>query len=390
MREIADIQYDFFDYIVVGSGFSGTTCARMLAEKGYKVLVLEKRKHIAGNMYDYFKNGILIHKYGPHIIMTDNQKVYDFINKYDETITIDVKMETRFNNNNIPLPINLNGIKKIYDNKTSKMLIDTLIHEYGMNSEINILDMLNHKDKCIRLFAHDIYQQVFIGYNEKMWGLKPEQIDKSVVGRVPIRINYNDIRSKKKYNIVPKKGYTQLFNNILSHHNIKVITDINAVDHLMINNDSILFHGKKIKVIYTGPLDELFSFKYGELPYRSVRFVNKKVTYHDCFSGLALTYPTKYKKFRTSDMCRVTGNNKSENTVLVSEYADNYNRNGKNYNTPAYPILNEDSSKIYYLYKNEAEKVKNLYCIGRLAEFKYYDMSQVIEAAFCLIKKMEE
>lgn len=383
----------FYDYIIVGCGFAGTICARELAEMGKKVLIVEKKQHIGGNMYDYYdKNGLLIHKYGPHIVMTDNDNVYNYLKKYDELIKITVKMEVNVGCNNLPLPINFNAINKLYDGNHSKLLIEKLVNKYGMNSEVNIINLLNNSDKDINEFAKNVYERVFVGYNMKMWGLSPKEIDTNVVGRVPIKLSYDDIRSKRKYNFVPKHGYTNLFLRILDHENIDIITNMNAIDFLSIKNNRVYVNNLEYegKVIYTGPLDELFNYKHGQLAYRAIYFKTIIKKENNRFESLAVTYPTKYKKFRTSDMSRITNVVVDGKVALMSEYSGDYDSTSVKFNVPSYPVLNKINIDMYNDYKEMTKSVKNLFFIGRLAEFKYYDMSQVIEASFNLIKKLEK
>lgn len=389
MEKIEDC--NFFDYIVVGSGFAGTICARKLAEKGKKILVLEKRKHIAGNMYDYYDNNdLLIHKYGPHIIMTDKIETVDYIKQFDDIVDISVKMETSVRGKAVPLPININSIKKMYSKTKAQKIIQLLCDEYGYGNEVNILDLLKNKSVELQNFAQQVYEDVFVGYNVKMWGVDPTKVDRNVVGRVPIRISDEDVRSKYCYNFVPKQGYTKLFENILNHPNITVITDIDATDVITINNNGILVDGKYFnnKVIYTGPLDALFDFKYGKLPYRSVFFKKTIVKENNEFTGLALTYPKKYSKFRTSDMERVTGVGIKGKVAMVSEYAGEYDTQSNKFNVPSYPVINENNLNMLNKYKNLADSIDNFYYIGRLAEFKYYNMSEIIETAFEFVKQI--
>lgn len=245
--------------------------------------------------------------------------------------------------------------------------------------EVNVLELLSCSNPTIRNFAEDIYSKVFEGYNVKMWG--GQNIDKSVIGRAPIRLSRNDIRSKKLYNFVPQNGYTALFKKILSHANITICLNTNAADIISVRNGKLLLNGEIFegKVFYTGPIDELLNYKYGGLEYRSIYFEMEYIPSNSFFSGLALTFPMDFEKIRTSDMCRVTGISKQGKVALVHEYAGEYCELDDKYNIPSYPVINEENQERYKKYFDEIYDVKNLYILGRLAEYKYYDMGQVIE-----------
>lgn len=370
-----------YDAVVIGAGWAGIVCARELAEQGYRVLILEKRMHIGGNMYDYYdKYGLLIHKYGPHIMMTDNENILKYIERYDSTIPICVKMETSIDGKIVPLPINLNSIKELYG-INANTLIDELLNNYGKDEEINVLDLLESQSVQIHRFGEDIYKKIFYGYNVKMWG-GVKHIDKNVIGRAPIRLSNDDIRSKRKYNFVPEHGYSKLFEKILSHSNIELQLNIDGSKKVNIDNKLIYFNGSVFggKVYYTAPIDELCNFCFGKLEYRSIYFKKHYVNENREFSGLAVTYPSELiDKIRTSDMSRVTGIFSSKRTVLVDEYSGNYNEKSVFYNVPSYPVLSVSNIECYKKYQNLLKGIKNFYVVGRLAEYRYYDMSQVIE-----------
>lgn len=382
-----------YDAIVVGAGFSGAICAHQLACSGCKVLLLEKRNHVGGNMYDYFdEEGALIHKYGPHVLMTDEIWIKKFINALDDIVDIQVKMEVYIEKGLVvPLPINLNAIDKLYSSNKAKSIKEELIQGYGYGNEIHILNLLDSDNDIVKSFAEDIYNKIFKNYNMKMWGLKPQDIDKQIVGRVPVRISNNDIRSKRKYNFVPKHGYTYIFNKLLNHPLIEISLQTSSQKRLSIENDQVCLDGKKYNgiTIYTAPLDELFDYKYGYLPYRSIWFHPYIVPSNDYFTGLAMTYPNIYKKFRTSDMERVTGVKRRKGIVLMSEYAGEYNPDDKRFNLPSYPVINDTNKLTYFKYFEKAKELKSFFFIGRLAEYRYYDMAETIERSFKLVKLIQ-
>lgn len=378
-----------YDFIIVGSGFAGVTAARLLAEKGNNVIILEKKSHISGNMYDYVdENNIRVHKYGPHILMTDNENVISFLSRFTEWLELKVNVETYIDGKYLPLPINLNSIEKLYE-KQGKEITKKLLSSYKLDEQINILDLLNSDDQMIKDFAEDIYNKVFLGYNVKMWGMKPTEIDKEVVGRSPIRITYQNQKTNCKYQVVPKNGYIELFNKMVDHPNIDVQVNTDANEKIKLEQDKLFYNNKIFngKVIWTAPIDELFNYKYGEMPYRSIYFKKEIINSKPLFSSLSATYPMNYKKIRSSNMNKITYTGESDKTVIVSEYSSHFDKSNNKYNVPSYPIINENNLCKYEKYKKLAKNVANFYIVGRLAEFKYYDMSQVIQATFDLVEK---
>lgn len=385
-----------YDYIVVGCGFAGTVVSRLLAEDGKKILILDRRSTIAGNMYDYTDiNGVMVHKYGPHVLMMNDTKIYNFLSRFTEWTEVSVIINAFVDGEYIPLPVNLNSISFLYNEQKSKSIINELVKEYGIGENINVMELLESKNIIINSFAKDIYDKVFVGYNAKMWGLSPKELDPSIPGRSPIRISYEDKKSQEKYEVVPKDGYTQLFKKILDHANITLKLNSEAKDNLKIDytnlnllycNEREKFNGK---VIYTAPLDELFEYRYGELPYRALLFENESQKYKEKDVSV-VTFPNDYKKTRTTDMGLLLKQKNKEDTVMVSEYPCGYKREKKDMLQPSYPIINRESLDLIQKYKLEADKIANLYYVGRLAEFKYYNMEETIKNAFLLYQRIKE
>lgn len=380
-----------YDVIVIGCGFSGSVVANLFAKKEKKVLLIEKRKHIAGNMYDYRDdNGFLIHKYGPHILMLNNEEVYKYLSQYCSWINVSVNLQTYIDRKYIPLPINLNSVSLLYEKKKANLITERLINTFGMNSIVNVLDLLNNSDNVVRDFGQDMYDKVFVGYNIKMWGLTPEQIDKNVIGRSPIKISYENKKSNSKYEVVPEKGYTHLFHNLLNDKNIEIKLNTDARKLIKIRDQKIFFKDEKFNgiVIYTGPIDELFDYKYGALPYRAIHFRKSIKKVENVFDSIAVTYPMNYKKTRTTEMKKITLEENKNLSVLLSEYPGSYNPISSKYNLPSYPILNKDSKAIFNKYFKEISKIENFYITGRLAEFEYFNMEETILSVFNLFKRI--
>lgn len=382
-----------YDYIIGGAGFSGSVLANLLAEDGNSVLLVDKREHIGGNMYDYTnKYGLLVHKYGPHILTTNSDEIISYLSKFTEWHKLNIWLEAFVDHKFVPFPINLNSIDKLYEKERAEQICNSLIKEYGLESTVNVLTLLKSNSSLIKTFAEEILQKVFYGYNIKMWNLAPKDVDVNVIGRAPIKVSYDNFKFKTKYQVVPEAGYTAMFNNMLANKNITVCLNTDICDVISIEKHEILAKGKKYKgrVIYTAPVDELFSYKYGRLPYRSLHFKvsTLKKTYQ--YSSAAISFPQTYKKTRTSEMKYITGQKDEQHTVLVSEYPGNYDPDSKFYNNPSYPVLSDDSTKMIEKYKEDASTIKNLYLTGRLAEFKYFNMEDTINSAFSVYRKLRE
>lgn len=381
-----------YDIIIVGCGFSGVVMANLLAKENKKILVIDKRNHIAGNMYDYVdNNGLLIHKYGPHILMLNDESVFKYLSYFTEWIDVKTELETYIDSKFIPLPINFNSIIALYGKKRGNYIINELLLHYEENTSINILDLLNSDSTIIHDFALDIFNKVFVGYNQKMWGLNPEQLDKDVIGRSPIKLSYQNKKANTKYEVVPKNGYTEMFKKMISNKNITLKLKTNAADIIKIQGERILFENSVFngKMIYTGPIDELFNFKYGKLPYRAIYFKKDIKPVESFYNTMAVTFPQNFKKTRTSEMKKITCQENKKLTALVSEYPGDYSLDSKKFNNPSYPILNKKSNVMIKKYREEVTKIPHLYMTGRLSEFKYFNMEETILSAFRLYEKIK-
>lgn len=379
-----------YNVIVVGSGFAGASVARLLADQGFKVLVIEKRKNVSGNMYDYIdKNGLMIHKYGPHILMSDSEEVYSFVSRYANWKHLCVNIEAHVCGKNVPLPINLNSIKLLYGVEQANVIVSELLNSYALDSSVNVLDLIHSENEIIKKFAKDIYDKVFVGYNAKMWGVSPLELDKNVIGRSPIRITYRNEKSNCKYQIIPIDGYYTLFKKMLSSENIDILLNKDATSIINIKDNEIYYDNKKFegKVIWTAPLDELFNYDDGQLPYRAIHFKKKVIANNNLFESLAISFPQNYRKLRSSDMNRIT-NTISDKTAIIEEYSSIYDKSSKKFSTPSYPIINPENLEMIAKYKDKVKEVPNFYYIGRLAEYKYYDMNQVLQEAFRLVERL--
>lgn len=373
-------------YIVIGCGISGVTIARLLAEAGHKVEIWERRNHIAGNMYDYVdEHGILVHQYGPHIFHTSNQKVWEFVNRFEEWKPFNLVCGAVWDGKYTPTAFNFKTIDTFYPVDKAKILKRKLLNAYHGRKSASVVEVLENEDPDIRGYAEFLFQNDYAPYTAKQWGISPSEIDPSVLQRVPIRFSYDEAYFTDTYEAMPVHSYTRMFKNMLSHGNIDIKLGIEALDRIsIVRNKFVLDSDAPIKVIYSGALDELFNLQYGRLPYRSLRFEWKFEDINSFQKAPVVAYPkepgftriTEYKKLPVQNV---------RGTTYAVEYPLPYVP-GSN-NEPYYPVLTEKSQEQYKRYKKLADSIDNLICCGRLADFRYYNMDQAIASALEIAKK---
>lgn len=379
-----------YDSIVIGTGFAGSIIARELAERGGEnVLVIEKRAHIAGNCYDYKEeHGILIHKYGPHIFHTNSDRVYEYLSRFTEWYEYNHEVAADVNGQLIPVPFNLNTLHMVYGEEMANQLERKLIDTFGMESRVPILKLREQEDEDLKAVAEYVYEHIFLRYTMKQWGQTPEEIDPEVTGRVPVFISRDNRYFQDIYQGIPVTGYTRLVEEILSHPKISLSLGIEAEDVLTLENKAIFYKGKPFygKVIFTGAIDELFRCCYGQLPYRSLRFV-KEYYPIDSYQERAVVNYTMTEDFtRITEFKKLTGQEKPRNTVIMKEYPIAYT--DRKTEIPYYPILNEENFSLYEKYKKRVKEYPNFYLLGRLAEYKYYNMDAIAERALSLADEL--
>ncbi len=380
-----------YDVIIVGSGFAGSVLARCFADKGKKVLIYEKREHIAGNMYEeVLENGIRVHKYGPHIFHTNQKEVLDFLKKYGEWYFYEHKVLGKINNKLVPIPFNFKSLELLYE-QTKALEIETkLKEEYKDTDKVSILSLINSQDKTIKEFGEFVYENVFRNYTAKQWNIKISEIDKSVIDRVPVVLGYDDRYFNDKYQFMPKDGYTKIFENLLDSKNIEIKLSTNALEDLSIKDNKVYLKGKEFKgkVIYTGAIDELFDYKFGPLPYRSLKLVfeNYDMNYYQPTS--VLNYPNEEDYTRITEFKYFSNQIIDGSTTILKEYPLKYDYKDKT-KVPYYAIINPSNIEKYNKYFELVKSIPNLYMCGRLAEYKYYNMDAVIFRALELFKEIE-
>lgn len=372
-------------YLVVGCGLSGAIIAERIASiEKQKVLVIDKRDHIGGNVYDYKQYGITVHKYGPHVFHTNNKEVWDYLSRFTEWHYFMYRVKAFIDGKEVNIPFNLDSLYKVFPNTLAQKLEEKLLNNFEFNSKIPILELKNSSDNDLQFLAEYIYEKVFLGYTVKQWGVKPEDIDSSVSARVPIYISKDDRYFTDRYQAIPKNGYTKMIENILDNPLIEVRlnTDFKDIKN-EIDYDIMCF---------TGSIDELFDYKHGKLPYRSLNIEFKKYDREFMQSGPQINYPENYDYTRSVEY-KYYLDEKSDKTILSYEYPCEY-KDGKN--ERYYPIPNEDNQKLYKKYLEELLKLNNarrsgiprwIYMLGRLGDYKYYNMDEVAEKALMLVKE---
>ncbi len=377
--------------VVVGAGLSGATIARLFAETGKDVIVLDKRETIGGNAYDCLnKNGILIQPYGPHIFHTSMQDVFEFLSRFTEWYKYEHKVLARVRKDKyIPVPFNLTSLAQVFSKEKADLIKDILVKEIGYDKKVPIMQLKQHENPEIRKFADYVYKHIFYIYTMKQWGFKPEVLGEEVMNRVPVYVSDEDRYFTDTYQFMPKKGFTEMVKNILRHPRITLLLGTDAKKKISLEDGKIYYAGKELKaqLIYTGCVDELFDYKYGVLPYRSLKFKFKTLKTCSYQPAAVVNYTVSHKFTRISEFTKFTCQPKPDTTVIVKEYSKAFK---KDKDIPYYPIPIKKNFDHYERYKAEAEKYPNLYLLGRLANYKYINMDMAVKNAFKLFEQITE
>lgn len=356
--------------LIVGAGLSGAIIARRIAEeKNEESLVIDKREHLAGNVYDYKVDDITVHKYGPHIFHTSIKEVWQYLSKFTKWHYFMHRVRAVIDGKEVNIPFNLDSLHKVFPHSLATELEKKLLSHFGFNKKIPILELKNSNDKDLEFLSNYIYEKIFLGYTVKQWSVKPEELDFSVSARVPVYISRDDRYFQDTYQAIPKEGYTKMVQNILKHPliNFELSCDFKDI------KDKIEYE----RLYYTGAIDEYFEYKFGKLPYRSLDIVFESFNKDYVQSVSQMNYPENYD-FTRSVEYKYFLDEKSSKSILSYEFPCDFEE-GKN--ERYYPVPKEENEILYKKYLGEAAKFKNVYFLGRLGDYKYYDMDKTVHRA---------
>lgn len=359
-----------FDYLIVGAGFAGSVLAERLASQAHKkVLIIDKRNHIGGNTFDYYdEHGILVHKYGPHIFHTNSAEVFNYLTRFTKWRQYEHHVLASVDGQLVPIPINQNTINSLY----GVNLNTSELSEFYNSKAEKKAHIKTSEDVVVNAVGRELYEKFFKGYTRKQWGLDPSELDASVTARVPTRTNKDNRYFTDVYQSMPLHGYTRLFENMLSHPDIKIMLNTDYKDVINI----IPYK----KLIYTGPVDDYFNNCYGKLPYRSIDFQFETFDM-ECFQPTGtVNYPNTHAYTRITEFKYLTGQ-KHAKTSVVYEYPTAEG-------DPYYPIPCPENRNMYKKYELLANTLHNVYFTGRLGTYKYYNMDQVVAQSLTLFKKL--
>lgn len=359
-----------FDYLVVGAGFAGSVMAeRLAADAGKRVLLIDRRDHIGGNAYDcYDSAGILVHRYGPHIFHTNSPDIFAYLSRFTQWRPYEHRVLASVKEMLLPMPINLDTINRLYAlNLDSKSL-----EEFFAARAERTAPCRTAEDAVVSRVGRELYELFFRNYTRRQWGLDPSQLDASVTARIPVRKNRDDRYFEDRYQAMPLDGYTRLFENMLAHPNITLSLETAYCD--------VVRERLAERIIYTGPIDEFFDFRYGRLPYRSLRFEHRTLEDSRYQPVAVVNYPDDRPYTRITEYKHLTGQHHSKTSITLEYPQDE--------GDPYYPVPRSENAALYAKYKAAADACPGVYFVGRLATYKYYNMDQVVGQALATYRRL--
>jgi UDP-galactopyranose mutase len=359
-----------FDYLIVGAGFAGAVIAeRLAAGENKRVLICDKRPHVGGNAYDHYNDdGILVHRYGPHIFHTNSKEVYDYLSRFTAWRQYQHRVVALVDGLQLPIPINLDTVNRLYGLTLNSFELE----EFFTSKAEPVEHVKTSEDVIVGRVGRELYEKFFKSYTKKQWGLDPSELDASVTSRVPVRTNRDDRYFTDTYQVMPLHGYTRMFERMLAHPNIKIMlnTDYREIER------EIEFK----EMVYCGPVDAYFDHCFGKLPYRSLEFEHQTLNQRVHQAAPVVNYPNDYPYTRVTEFKYLTGQD-HEKTSIVYEHPQ---ASGD----PYYPVPRPENAALYRKYEARAQATQGVHFVGRLATYKYYNMDQVVAQALTLYAKL--
>ena len=369
---IARPVHEVYDYLIVGAGFAGAVLAERLATGlGKRVLIVDKRSHIGGNAYDEVNaDGLLVHPYGPHIFHTASQKVFDYLSQFTEWRPYEHRVLASVDGKMLPIPINLDTINRMYGLELDAAGMERFLAERAETRD----EIRSSEDIVVSKVGRELYEKFFRNYTRKQWGVDPSELDSSVAGRIPVRLDRDDRYFSDTFQAMPLEGYTRMFERMLANPKITI----------MLNTDyrEILSEYRYGKMVYTGPIDEFFDFRFGRLPYRSLRFKHETHAQEQYQPVGVVNFPNDHAYTRITEFKHLTGQQHPK-TSIVYEYPTAEG-------DPYYPVPRPENARLYELYRELADSTPDVYFCGRLANYKYFNMDQVVAQALHLYRNVTE
>ena len=372
-----------YDYIIVGAGITGITAAEQLANVyDKKVLLIDKNDHIGGNCYDYYdESGILVHKYGPHIFHTNNEEVYSYLSLFTTWNVYNHKLVCNINNTVIPVPFNLISIDKTMQDDNQK-ITTALLTEYIVNDTLPLDKLKESKNPDIQKLVSYVNENIYTPYVKKIYGVDPEKICEVDGVNINITISYDCRYYQDKYQAVPSNGYTSMFENMLSNHNINILLehDYNDIISIDLENKKVYFNDEEYtgQLIFTGMIDEFFNYCYGKLPYRSIVYMNETVDQIHFQENASIIYPNDYHFTEITEYKYITGQH-ARNTTIQFAFPTDYNPKYNETNIPYYPIITEENMELFRKYEKLTEKFPQITFMGRLCNYKHLNMDEAVQ-----------
>jgi UDP-galactopyranose mutase len=360
-----------FDYLIVGAGFAGSVLAERLAgQAGKRVLIIDKRNHVGGNAYDHYnEDGILVHKYGPHIFHTNAERVFDYLSQFTEWRPYEHRVLAQVDGQLLPIPINRTTVNRLYG---LNLQTEAECEAFFASRAEPVAQCRTSEDVVVSKVGRELYEKFFRGYTRKQWGLDPSQLDAQVTARVPTRTNTDDRYFTDTFQVMPSHGYTRMFERMLSHPNIKIMLNTDYREVLK----TIPFR----EMIFTGPIDQFFEYCFGKLPYRSLEFKHETLPMEQALPIAVVNYPNDYDYTRVTEFKHLTGQQHPK-TSVVYEFP-------RAEGDPYYPIPKPECTALYNKYKALADATVGVHFVGRLATYKYYNMDQVVGQALATFDKI--